>query len=66
MSIFDHIEFDNHARISFVSDAETGLRAVNAIHRPVEGRSGGGIRFRPYASDDEALTDVLRLSKAMS
>lgn len=66
MNIFDHIEFDNHARISFVADEKTGLRAINAIHRPIKGRTGGGIRFRPYASDEEALTDVLRLSKAMS
>ncbi|WP_204113454.1 Glu/Leu/Phe/Val dehydrogenase [Shimia biformata] len=66
MSVFDHIEYDGHLRITHVTDADTGLRAVHAVHRTVNGMSGGGIRFRPYASDDEALTDVLRLSKAMS
>lgn len=66
MSPFFHSEYDDHLRVSFVADPDTGLWAINAIHRPVDGRTGGGIRFRPYASDDEALTDVLRLSKAMS
>lgn len=66
MSPFSHSEFDNHLRVSFVADPDSGLRAIHAIHRPVDGRTGGGIRFRPYASDDDALTDVLRLSKAMS
>lgn len=66
MSVFDHIEFDDHLRVTFVADPDTGLRAINAVHRLVGGRSGGGIRFRPYADDAEALTDVLRLSRAMT
>lgn len=66
MSPFAHSEFDAHLRVSFVADADTGLRAIHAIHRTVEGRAAGGIRFRPYASDDAALTDVLRLSRAMT
>ena len=65
-TVFDHPEFDDHERITHVRDPATGLFAINAIHRAVEGRAGGGIRFRAYASDAEALTDVLRLSKAMT
>lgn len=66
MTLFSHAEYDDHLRVTFVTDPDSGLRAINAIHRAIGGGSGGGIRFRPYASDDEALTDVLRLSKAMS
>lgn len=64
--LFDHPDYDGHEQVTFVHDAETGLRAVNAIHRGRGATAGGGVRFRPYAPDTEALTDVLRLSKAMT
>ena len=64
--IFDHPEFDDHEQVAFVRDSASGLRAVIAIHL-VRGRTaGGGVRFRPYPTDDAALTDVLRLSAAMT
>lgn len=47
-------------------DDATGLRAVIAVHSTALGPSCGGTRFRPYASDDEALTDVLRLAEGMT
>jgi glutamate dehydrogenase/leucine dehydrogenase len=47
-------------------DEATGLRAVIAVHSTVLGPSCGGTRFRPYASEDEALTDVLRLAEGMT
>ena len=37
-----------------------------AIHRVRNGRAVGGCRARDFASDDEALTDVLRLSRGMT
>jgi len=64
--IFDHPEFDHHERICHVDDARSGLRAIIAIHRLRGGRAAGGVRFRPYPSAADALTDVLRLSKAMT
>ncbi|MDH3294028.1 MAG: amino acid dehydrogenase, partial [Acidimicrobiia bacterium] len=64
--IFDHPEYDDHQQLSFVNDRATGLRAINAIHRDRGTTGGGGVRFRPYRSDADALTDVLRLSKAMT
>jgi leucine dehydrogenase len=64
--LFDHPDYDDHEQVTFVDDAETGLRAINAIHRGRGMTAGGGVRFRPYGSDTEALTDVLRLSKAMT
>lgn len=64
--MFDHPEFDGHQQVTFVSDAISGLRAIVAIHHLRGPTAGGGIRFRPYESIDAALTDVLRLSKAMT
>jgi leucine dehydrogenase len=64
--IFDHPEFDHHERVCHVEDARSGLRAIIAIHRGRGGRAAGGVRFRPYPSEADALTDVLRLSKAMT
>ncbi len=66
MAVFEHPEFDDHEQIVFCADAETGLRAIIAIHNPNLGPSLGGCRMWPYAGEDEALTDVLRLSKGMT
>lgn len=45
---------------------ESGLRAIVAIHSTKLGPALGGTRFRAYGSDEEALDDVLRLSRAMT
>ncbi|HZO16595.1 MAG TPA: Glu/Leu/Phe/Val dehydrogenase dimerization domain-containing protein [Polyangiaceae bacterium] len=67
MSVFEHQDFDGHEHVSFFCEAASGLRAIVAIHSTRSfGVSGGGCRMWPYASDDEALRDALRLSKAMS
>lgn len=67
MAVFEHPEFDNHEQVSFLSDEATGLRAIVAIHTTSNlGIAGGGCRMWPYPSDDAALRDVLRLSKAMT
>lgn len=47
-------------------DKETGLRAIVAIHSTVRGPALGGMRLWPYKSEDEALTDVLRLARGMT
>ncbi len=66
MNVFSHPEFDNHEHLSFFSDPETGLKAIVAIHNTSRGPALGGCRMFPYASDEEALRDVLRLSKGMT
>ena len=48
------------------ADPATGLRAAVAVHSTVLGPSLGGTRFRPYASLDEAVTDVCRLARGMT
>jgi valine dehydrogenase (NAD+) len=59
-------ELDGHEQVVFGADPDTGLRCIIAIHSTALGPSLGGTRFYPYATEEEALTDVLRLSKAMS
>lgn len=64
--VFDSPEFRSHEQLSFVHDAETGLRAVIAIHKTGPRGAGGGIRMQPYKNEIDAVTDALRLSQAMS
>ena len=66
MAVFSHPEFDEHERVAFRHDRDSGLKAIIAVHNTRLGRSLGGCRMWPYASDDEALTDVLRLSRGMT
>ena len=47
-------------------DSSRGLHCYIAIHNCILGPSLGGLRIYPYSTPDEALTDVLRLSKAMT
>lgn len=57
---------DGHEQICHVWDAATGLRAIIAVHSNARGPGVGGVRIRDYDDEDAALTDVLRLSRAMS
>jgi leucine dehydrogenase len=66
MSVFEHSEFDQHEHIAFCRDKTTGLSAIIAVHNSNLGPALGGCRMWPYASDEEALNDVLRLSKGMT
>jgi valine dehydrogenase (NAD+) len=66
MAVFSRATHDGHEQIAFCSDAESGLRAIVAIHSTALGPALGGTRFRPYADEEEALDDVLRLSRAMT
>ena len=59
-------QFDNHEHVYFFSDQETGLRGIIAIHSSKLGPAVGGTRYFPYTSDEEALEDVLRLSRGMT
>ena len=66
MSVFSNIAFDDHERVLFCRDKETGLNAIIAIHSTALGPAAGGARQWTYADDDAALYDVLRLSQGMS
>jgi leucine dehydrogenase len=66
MSVFDHVEFDNHESVHYFRDDQTGLKAIVAVHSTALGPGAGGTRRWIYRSDAEALTDVLRLSRGMT
>jgi valine dehydrogenase (NAD+) len=55
-----------HEQVVFCHDAASGLRAVIGIYSTALGPALGGTRFFPYASEDDALTDVLALSRGMA
>jgi len=55
-----------HEEVVIVQDHAASLRAVIAIHDTTLGVAVGGTRMRRYPSLDDALTDALRLSRAMT
>ena len=66
MAFFDLIDFDDHEQVVFCSDKASGLKAIIAIHSTKLGAAVGGCRMWDYVSDEEALVDVLRLSRGMT
>jgi len=66
VACFGHPEFDHHEDVTFVADRASGLRAIIAIHDTALGPALGGCRIHPYATETDALTDVLRLSRGMT
>ncbi|MCE3233956.1 MAG: leucine dehydrogenase [Vampirovibrio sp.] len=66
MSYFDLIHSRGHEGVFFCADPHTGLRGIISIHDTTLGPALGGCRMKPYASEVEALTDALRLSRAMT
>ncbi len=66
VAVFDLVDFDNHEQVVYCSDEASGLKAIIAVHSTALGPAAGGCRFWDYASDAEALKDVLRLSKGMT
>src|SRR5690606_29488076 len=66
MKVFDAVVGEGHEQVVFGSDPVSGLKAIIAIHSTALGPALGGTRFYPYESEEEALDDVLRLSKGMT
>lgn len=55
-----------HEQVVFCQDEASGLRAIIAIYSTALGPSLGGTRFFPYGTEEEALSDVLNLSRGMA
>ena len=66
LSVFDQMNAMEHEQVVFCTDQATGLKAIIGIHNTILGPAMGGTRFWNYASEQEALTDVLRLSRGMT
>lgn len=65
-SIFGQISTMDHEQVVICHDQPTGLKAIIGIHNTVLGPSLGGTRMWPYKTEEEAITDVLRLSRGMT
>jgi leucine dehydrogenase len=67
MGTFEFIsKHGEHEQVVFCHNKDVGLKAIIAIHNTALGPALGGTRMWNYKTEDEALTDVLRLSKGMS
>jgi len=64
--IFGQLAEHQHEQVVYCHDHETGLRAIIGIHNTVLGPALGGTRMWQYASETDALHDVLRLSRGMT
>lgn len=62
-----NIEYDGHEKILYAYAPSIGFKAFIAVHNTNLGQALGGCRFRSdYAHEQDAITDVLRLSKGMT
>ena len=66
MTVLERIARDGHEGVHLVGDRASGLQAIIAVHSTALGPALGGARFYPYAGFEQALEDVLRLSRAMT
>ena len=66
MKIFEAMAHKEHDQLVFWSDVASGYRGLIAIHDTTLGPALGGTRFWNYASEAEAITDVLRLARGMT
>lgn len=65
-SVFSAITQNDHEQLVFCNDPHTGLKAIIGIHNTVLGPALGGTRMWAYKNDNDAIVDVLRLSRGMT
>jgi len=65
-SIYGQIASMGHEQLVICYDEPTGLKAIIGIHNTVLGPALGGSRLWNYRSEEEAVRDVLRLSRGMT
>jgi len=66
MKIFDYMTSNGYEQLVMSTDPGAGLRAIIAIHDTTLGPACGGLRIWPYATEEEAIQDALRLARAMT
>jgi len=66
IEIFGEMVKHDHEQLVFCNDNETGLKAIIGIHNTVLGPALGGTRMWNYATNVEAVNDVLRLARGMT
>ena len=58
--------YSGHKKVFEINRPDVGLKGFIAIHNNKWGTAVGGTRIFPYASRNDAIADVLRLSSAMT
>lgn len=66
MGVFASLGNSGHEQVVYCNDSATGLKAIIAIHDTTLGPALGGCRMWNYEDEEQALTDVLRLSRGMT
>ncbi|MEA2761990.1 MAG: leucine dehydrogenase [Gemmatimonadaceae bacterium] len=66
MKLFETMAEMGHEQVMVCSDPSVGYRGILAVHSTKLGPALGGTRFWQYATDEEAITDALRLSRGMT
>ncbi len=66
ISAANHPEFMDHERIYKIYNPKTNITAFIGVHSTALGPALGGIRYKHYHDEQDALGDVLRLSEAMT
>ncbi len=66
MEITEKVTNTDHEQVLIGRDDASGYHGIIAVHSTALGPAVGGTRFWNYESEDEALTDALRLSQGMT
>lgn len=66
MGIIEIMQTGDYEQLLVAVDKESGLRGFVCIHDTTLGPSLGGVRIWPHATEEDALSDVLRLARAMT
>lgn len=64
--IFARTTARGHEEVVFASDPASGYRGIIAVHSTRIGPALGGTRMWAYTSEEEAVTDALRLAEGMT
>lgn len=66
MDLFRKMAEEGHEQVMFFRGKSGKLKSIIAFHDTTLGPALGGTRMFPYAAEDEAVTDALRLSRGMT
>src|SRR5918996_723433 len=66
MEIIEKLTNTGHETVLIARDRDIGYHGIIAVHSTALGPAVGGTRFWNYETEDEALTDALRLSRGMT
>ncbi len=64
--LFGKLQKYDHEQVVICSEPDIGLKAIIAVHNTTLGPALGGVRMWPYNNEQEAIRDVLRLSRGMT